>query len=191
MRKQPTLKSRREYLDIVEDSATTVRIPRAKKSFRIRWVKPYTMERLTRVWLERDLASARVADGSDVLSDLAAEPYFAFKEAALFILNNDIRIRLFYPLLWRWLAFRYDEAQMVPIIAEGKKKLPLTAHFETMVCSMDMRTDTMKMTKKEADQYQAELLSAMKQLSSRTSPPTDVPAGGSSAGSGTSATAAS
>lgn len=189
--KQPDIQSRRAYLDIVEDAVSIVPIPRTRKAVRLRWIKPYTMERLTRVWIDRDLASARISSGSDVLRDLAVEPYFAFKEAALMILNHDIKIRLFYPLLWRWLAFRYDETQIHPVIVEGKKKLPLTAHYEIMAFSTDMRTDLVKMTKKEAGQYQAELLSAMKLLSSKTSPPTDSPDGVSSDGSGTSATVAS
>ena len=127
------------------------------------------MERITRVWIERDLAAAKLDGGPDVLKDLAKEPYFAFKEAALIILNNDIKIRLFYWLYWRWLAFRYNETQIVDIIAEGKKKLPLMAHYETMAYSLDMRTDIMRMTKMEAEQYRAELLSGMKQPLSKIS----------------------
>ena len=62
---------------------------------------------------------------------------------------------------------------MTDIIAAGKKKLPLMAHYATMAYSMDMRTDLMKMTKKEAEQYRAELLSEAKRLSAKTSPDTE------------------
>ena len=58
---------------------------------------------------------------------------------------------------------------MLPIILEGKKKLPLTAHWMIMAYSADMRTDMVKMTKTEAEQYRAELLSVAKQLSSKNS----------------------
>lgn len=191
MIQQPSLKQRKEYADIVNDSVTIVRIKGTRRSVRLRWIKPYTMERITAVWIERDLASMRLEKGADVLEDLAKEPYFAFKEAALMILNNDIRIRLFYWLYWRWLAFRYDETQIVDIVKEGKKKLPLTAHYDVMAYSMDMRTDAMMMTKKEAVQYQQELLSAAKHLSSKTSPLTESPDGGFSDGKGTSDTDAS
>ena len=184
--KQPTLEQRKEYMDIVDNSVSVVPIEGTKRSVKIRWMHPYTLERITQVWIERDLASASVASGSEVAKDLCKEPYFAFKEAALMILNNDIKIRLFYPLYWRWLAHKYTERQMVPIISEGKKKLPLSAHYETMAYSMDMRTDMVKMTKTEAEQYRAELLLAMKQLSSKTSPNTGNPVGGSDGGSATS-----
>ena len=189
--KQPTLEQRKEYMDIVENSVSVVPIKGTRRKVRIRWMKPYTIERITKVWIERDLASANINKGSDVLKDLAKEPYFAFKEAALMILNHDIKIRLFYGLYWRWLAFRYNETQMVGIIDEGKKKLPLMAHYGILVYSLDMRTDAMKMTKKEAEQYRAELLLGAKQLSAKTSQGTDSHAGGFSGGSETSATDAS
>ena len=189
--KQPPLKSRKEYIDIVSDSVSLVPIPGTRKKVKVRWIKPYTMERLTSLWIERDLASAEVKQGSDVLKDLAKEPYFAFKEAALMVLNNDLKIRFLYPFYWRWLARKYDETQVVGIIAEGKKKLPLMAHFETMVYSMDMRTDMMKMTTKEAEQYRQELLSAVKQPSSKSSLPMEESVGGLVDGNATSGTGAS
>lgn len=175
--KQPTLQERKEYMDIVDNSTTIVPIKGTKRSVKLRWMHPYTIERITKVWIERDMASASVESGAETLKDLCKEPYFAFKEAALMVLNNDIKIRLFYGIYWRWLAFRYTEGQMSEIIAVGKKKLPLFQHYETMVYSMDMRTDMMKQTKKEAEQYRAELLLGMKQLSSKTSQNTGGPAG--------------
>ena len=189
--KQPTLEQRKEYMDIVENSVSVVPIKGTKRSVRLRWMKPYTMERITKVWLERDLAAAKIEKGSDVLKDLAKEPYFAFKEAALMILNHDIKIRLFYGIYWRWLAHKYDETQIAPIIEEGKKKLPLMAHYGTMAYSMDMRTDWMTMTKREVERYRAELLSEERRLSSRTSRNTDGPVGGSEGGSAISDTVAS
>lgn len=178
-------------MDIVNDAVTEVPIRGTKKKVKLSWIKPYTMERLTELWLERDLASANVTKGSEVLKDLATEPYFAFKEAALMVLNNDLKIRFFWPVLWRLWARKYSEDQMVDIIAEGKKKLPLTAHYEIMVYSLDMRTDMVRMTKKEAEQYQAERDLAMKRLSSKTSPGTGIPGGDYSDGSATSDTGVS
>ena len=189
--KQPTPEPRTEYSDIVNDSVSVVQIKGTKRTVRLHWIKPYTMERITRIWIERDLASARLEGGSDVLKDLAKEPYFAFKEAALMILNNDIKIRLFYGIYWRWLAFKYDETQIEDIVTEGKKKLPLMAHYGIMAYSLDMRTDWMTMTKKEAGQFRAELLSEAKRPSSRTFPNTAAQGGGSDDGRGISDTDAS
>lgn len=184
---QPTLQQRKEYNAIANDSVTIVPIKGTKKSVKLRWMHPYTMERLTKLWEERELASLKIREGEDVLKHLAVEPYFSFKEAALMVLNGDLRIRFFYPFLWRWYAHKYTDEQMADIIIEGKKKLPLMAHYEIMVYSLDMRTDTMGMTKKEAEQYQAERDLAAKRLLSKNSQNTGDPVGGSSVGSETSA----
>lgn len=178
-------------MDIVENSATVVPIKGTKKSFKIRWMHPYTIERMTRVWIERDLASAKVSSGSEVAEDLCQEPYFSFKEAALMILNNDIKIRLFYWFYWRWLAFRYTEDQLVDVIATGKKKVNLTAHYEAIWYLLDTRQDLIRMTAKEAEQYRAERDLAAKRLLSKTSPDTESQGGGSFVGSEISVTGVS
>ena len=180
--KQPTLAQREE--DVSHESAipSKVRIPGTKRDITLREMHPGTIEFITKIWIERDLASVKVENGSDVLKDLAKEPYFAFKEAAAYYLNHDIKLRLFWPFLWRWWAFRYTESQMLPIIVEGKKKLPYSAHFEVIAYSTDTRTDWMTMTKKEAEQYQAEQALALKRLSSKISQPTESQGGGSESG---------
>lgn len=167
---RPSIGQRKEYFDIVADAPAAVRIPGTRKVVRITGIKPYTMERLTALWLERDLASVEVKDGSDVLKDMAKEPYFAVREACIFVLNSYWKLRLVYPFMWRiWAYLRgYTDSQMEPVILEGKKKLQLEAHWRVMAYSLDMRTDMMMMTKKEAEQYRAELLSAEKLLSLKT-----------------------
>jgi hypothetical protein len=179
--KQPSISAQREYDEIVNNTPTTVAIPGTKKSVKLTGIKPYTIERLTKLWLSRDMAIQE--DSSSALKDLCSEPYFAVKEACLFILNGYWKIRLFFPLMWRiWGKLRgYTEGQMIPIIQEGKKKLPLTAHWMNMAFSVDMRNDWMKMTTKEAKEYQAELLSEMKALSSKNSPNTEEQGDSSSA----------
>lgn len=186
--KQPDFKARKAYHEIVDDLPASVRIPGTRRKVKIRGMKPYTIERLTALWLERDAASAPESS-SETLRSMCVEPYFSVREACLIVLNSYWRIRLLYPLMWRlwgkWLG--YTEEQMSPIIEEGKKKLPLAAHWRNMAFSTDMRTDWMKMTAKEAEQYRAELLSAAKALSSRSGRSTGGQ-GGSSSGSSPSGT---
>ena len=160
---QPKLDSRIDYAAHESARPSVVVIPGTKRKLTMREIHPGTIKKVTEIWIERDLAAARISSGPEVLKDLAKEPYFAFKEAAILYLNHDLKLRFIYPLLWRIWAHRYTESQMLPIIAEGKKKLPRTAHYKIMAYSLDMRTDMMKMTKAEAEQYQAELLSAAKQ----------------------------
>ena len=167
--KQPDLKARRDYGEIAFDIPTVVPIPGTSKKVTLTGMHPYTIERLTQLWLERDLQTA-LSDSSDTLKSMCTDPYFAVKEALLFVLNGYWKIKLFFPFLsWWWGKVKgYTEEQMLPIILEGKKKVPLTAHWSNMAYSVDMRSDWMKMTKAEAEQYRAELLLVAKQLSSKS-----------------------
>ena len=87
------------------------------------------------------------------------------------VLNGWCKINLFHKFLTFWWGKvkGYTDEQMLPIILEGKKKLPLTAHWMIMAYSSDMRMDAVKMTKTEAEQFRAELISVAKQLSSKNS----------------------
>lgn len=168
--RQADLNTRREYDEVVNDTPVSVKIPGTRKTVRLRGVKPYTLERVTRLWLERDVTKAP-EDSASTLKSMCAEPYFAVKEALYFVLNSYWKIRLFHGLLsfWWGKVIGYTDAQMLPIIMEGKKKLPLMEHWTIMAYSADMRTDMTKMTRKEAEEYRAELLSVANRLSSRNS----------------------
>lgn len=161
------------YNDIVEDKPTYILIPRTRRVLRLAGIKPYTLERLTQLWVERDAALPE--SSGDTLKSMCVEPYFTIKEACLFWLNGYFKIKFLFPIMWRVWAYvrEYTEEQMMPIIQEGKKKLQLTAHWTNMAFSVDMRMDWKKMTEKEAEQYRAELLSVANQLSSKSSQNTE------------------
>ncbi|MCQ2141682.1 MAG: hypothetical protein MJY83_04990 [Bacteroidales bacterium] len=173
MQMQPNSSARKEYDDIVNDTPTLVHIPGTKKKVKLTGMKPYTIERLTMLWSEREMSITK--DAPATLKSLCREPYFSVKEACLMVSNSYLKIIFIYPVKWRIWAYLkgYTEDQMTPIIMEGKKKLPLMGHWQNMAFSVDMRTDWMKMTAKEAEQYRAELLSAANQLSSRSTPATE------------------
>ena len=168
--KQADINARRVLDGIVENTPTIVSIPGTKKKVKLCGVKPYTLERITKLWLERD-SMAIPEDTESTLKSMCSEPYFAVKEALYFTLNSWWKIKLFHKILTFWWGKvkGYTDEQMLPIIMEGKKKLPLTAHWMLMTYSADMRTDMLKMTKTEAEQFRAELLSAAKRLSSKSS----------------------
>ena len=168
--KQADISARQGLNEVTENTPTIVQIPDTKKKVSLRGVKPYTLERITKLWLERDTMAAP-EDAATTLKSMCAEPYFAVKEALYFVLNSWWKINLFHGFLTFWWGKvkGYTDDQMLPIILEGKKKLPLTAHWMIMAYSSDMRMDAVKMTKTEAEQFRAELLSAAKQLSSKSS----------------------
>ena len=168
--KKIDVKARQELNEITGNKPAIVEIPGTKKRVKVYGVKPYTLEKITELWIERDV-NAAPEDGASTLKSLCSEPYFAVREALYFVLNSWWKINLFHKFLTFWWGKikGYTDEQMLPIILEGKKKLPLTAHWMIMAYSADMRTDMMKMTKTEAEQFRAELLSVANQLSSKSS----------------------
>lgn len=170
--KKPGIKVKGEFNSIMNNSSTIVFIPDTKRRVKIKWVGPYLLERLTGLWCERDLT--RPQNSGETLKSLCKDSYFNHKQAALFVLNSFFRIKLFYPILWRWYAYirNYKEHQLTPIIETGKKKIPLLPYWTNIVLTMDMRVDWMTMTQKEAEQYQAELISGNAPISAKNSPNT-------------------
>ena len=168
--KQADLQARMLLDENANNTPTIVQIPSTKKRVKVRGIKPYTLEKVTQLWLERDVMTIP-EDSASTLKSMCTEPYFAIREALYFVLNDWFKINLFHRFLTFWWGKvrGYTDEQMLPIIMEGKKKLPLTAHWMIMAYSADMRTDMVKMTKKEAEEYRAELLSVAKQLSSKSS----------------------
>lgn len=164
--------ARAAYADLVFDQAEIVPIRGTRRSVKIRGVRPYTLECLTRLWLERE-GEEPAEDGMGTLQQLCQDPYFSIKQASLFVLNGYWSIRLFHWLVWRWWAYvyQYSEEQMLPIISAGKKKLPLMAFWGNMAYTSDMRTDWVRMTAKEAEVFRQELRSGQNVPSSKTSPP--------------------
>lgn len=161
------------------DIPTRVHIPGTKRDVKLTGIHPYTLRRLTQLWVERE-NTVVPEDSASTLKSMSIEPYFAIKEAVILTLNSWWKLRLLYPIKWRIWAYlhEYTEEQMSPIIQEGKKKLPLMAHWQNMAFSVDMRTDWMKMTTKEAEQYRAELLSGTKLPSLKNFPATGGTIGG-------------
>ena len=158
--KQPSLEAKSDLVGIDENLPDIVSIPDTNRKVKIRALHPYTHEMLTKIWVTRDLS--RPGNGTETVSELLKDPYFNHKIAALFVLNGFFRIKLFYGLLWRWYAYirGYREYQLTDIIKTAKKKIPLIAYYRNIMLTMDMRTDWMTMTNKEAEQYRAELISA-------------------------------
>lgn len=173
MSKQPDKFARAELEAIVSDRPLRVAVRGTRRSVKIRGIKPYTIERLTRLWVSRDLT--RPDDSASTLRSLCKDPYFNHKQAALFMLNGYARIRLLYGIVWRWWAYvrQWEEWQLTDVIVAAKKKIPLRAYWTNMALTADMRNDWMTMTAKEAAQYQADAISAAARLSSKSTPDTE------------------
>lgn len=173
--KQVDKKARKAYREVVDidGDVAEVGIKGTGRKVKVRGIKPYTIERLTRLWGQRDMQLPETS--SDTLKEVCIDPYFGVKCACIIAINSYWGLRFIYPFKWRIWAFLrgYGEEQVEGIIAEGKKKLPLAAFWRNMAYLTDMRADWRRMTTKEAETFQAEQISVANALLSRSTPNTE------------------
>lgn len=164
---QPTIQDEKELMAINDDGKTIIEIPRCKKKYKIGYIKPYAQERFTKFILQ---AEPEVPNSElSVLTDIRKRSRLHHKAASVIILNDWYKIKLFFPILWRWLFFikGYTPDQLQPIIVEGKKKIQVQDYSINMAFLAMMMETAKMMTTKEAKAYQAELLSAYGQNSEK------------------------
>jgi hypothetical protein len=144
---QPGVDDRKLLNDVIENSIDVVRIPGTKRSYRIGWTRWCVRRKVTKVM-------TGCKTGVD-------EMLVAHKVAACVILGGYWKIRFFFPLVWRWLAYvrQYSENQLLPIIETGKKKVPAEDYYRCITLATGMTDLMMTMTKDEAESIRRELLS--------------------------------
>lgn len=140
---QPDIEAQKELNSIIENLPDYVRI--GKKRYRVKWLHPVTVRKINQIVLE---------DGNDHNA--------SHKTAACIALNNVFKLKLLYPLLWRWFYYikQYTEDDFTEILALGKKKIPLQAYYANTILMTDMKDTMMAMTKEEASSFRQELITA-------------------------------
>lgn len=141
----PALEDEQLLNDVMEDSIDEVAIKGTSKKYKIGWLKKGTMRKMSAVALE---------EGKDDM--------LSAKTAALIVLNNYWKIKLWYPVLWRWFFYvkEYTDEQLADILATGKKKVPYIAFLTNTILVTGMKDTIMTMTKKEAERIRQGLPTA-------------------------------
>ena len=131
--KEATRSDEQKLQEVRTGAKSTIQWGRIK--FRIGWMRPYTLERITGL----------VLNGKE--NEIPA------RVAALILLNGFFSINLFYPFLWRWLYHRVPSDVLMEIITEGKKKeASLTQDYWTcIILATAMRDSKQNLKKEEAD----------------------------------------
>ena len=129
---QPNLATRLALMQIEGGIEESVTIPHTRKKVRIKFLTDYTLQKITRLLLEREELeeAAKGKDANAVMRSAVKHPYFSIKMAALAALNTPFKIAVFYPFLWRWWAFvrHFTEEQMAPVAEAIQKKNQLILH---------------------------------------------------------------
>lgn len=152
---QPTLEEQRQYKSLEDNTPTEITIPRTKKKYLIRWLKHCQLEYLTKLLIRKkkkdneDIAE----DDKSMLDILTSDAKLSCKAAAIYTLNGLFKLHFCYWFRWRWFYYirQYDDIQLRPILAEGKKKVPLMQFFTATTSLIGAKDTLLQMTMMEAE----------------------------------------
>ena len=166
---QPSFAAQQNYASIIADTPTEVSIPRTKKKYKIFWLCNGQLEKLSMILIRK-----KKVDNDDI-SDPDSDPFSAItddlktscKTAATYILHGYWTLKLKYWFLWRWFYYvrQYDNIQLMPLLLEGKKKVPLEQYLLTITLLTGARGTLMQMRMEEAE---AELIRREHDLAARS-----------------------
>ena len=153
---QPTQEEQRQYKSLENNTPTEVAIPRTKKKYLIRWLKHCQLEYLTRLLIHNQVS---------MLDVISSDAKLSCKAAAIYTLNGLFKLHFCYWFRWRWFYYirQYDDIQLQPILAEGKKKVPLMQFFAATTSLIGAKDTLLQMTMMEAEHILQGL--SMEQLS--------------------------
>lgn len=142
---QPNADDERLLNAVVEDSVDVV-VVRGRK-FRIGWLRNRTKRKIT-----------------DILLNEADDDKVNSKCAAAIVLNGFFKIWLLYWFLWRWFYYvmQYGDAELLPVIEMGKKKVRLEHYCAATILLTDMRDTVMMMTREEVGRIRQESIGALR-----------------------------
>lgn len=122
--KQPSLAARQAVMSILNDTPTVVSIPGTRHKVKLGFLRDCTVDKVTRLLLEREEQEEQAKEAEDLMRSVAKHPYLNLKIAVCYVLNDYWKLRLWFPLVWRWWAYvwRLDESQVASVLAGAQKK---------------------------------------------------------------------
>ena len=162
---QPSLDSQKNYVSLRDNDATIVSVYGTKKKYKIRWLKNGQIDKLSRLLIRKGDTDDKDKEQDSPLDAVINDSRLACKAAAIYILDGYWKLKFRYWFLWRWFYYirQYDNAQLQPILEEGKKKVPLTQFLLTTMSLTGVRDTLMSMRTEEAERILQELASAQRQ----------------------------
>lgn len=111
-------------MSIMNDVPTVITIPGTKHKVKLKFLRDCTVDKVTRLLLEREEAEERAEGADELMRSAAKYPYLNLKIAVCYVLNDYWKLRLWFPLVWRWWAYvwRLNEAQVAAVLDCVKKK---------------------------------------------------------------------
>lgn len=122
--KQPSLAARQAVMSILNDTPTKITIPGTRHKVKMGFLRDCTVDKVTRLLLEREEQEEKTNDAEEMMRSAAKHPYLNLKIAVCYVLNDYWKLRIWFPLVWRWWAYvwRLNESQVASVLAEAQKK---------------------------------------------------------------------
>ncbi len=132
-------------MSIMNDTSTVVEIPRTKHKVKMGFLRDCTVDKVTRLLLEREEQEENETSAEGLMKSAAKHPYLNLKIAVCYVLNDYWKLRLWFPLVWRWWAYvwRLDESQVASVLVEAQKKTADLLNWYSMSSQFgrDIRAD--------------------------------------------------
>ena len=166
---QPGVEAQRTYASMRDNDATVVGILGTKKKYKIRWLKNGQLDKLSRLLIRKGDTDDQDGQKDSPLDAIIDDSKLACKAAAIYILDGYWKIKFRYWFLWRWFSYirQYDNAQLQPILDEGKKKVPLMQFLMSTMSLTGARATLMTMRTEEAERTLQELATAQQEATAK------------------------
>ncbi len=152
---QPDLAAQQNYASIIADTPTEVAIPRTKKKYKIFWLTNGQLEKLAMLLVRKKKVdnNDNPDPESDPFSAVADDLKLSSKAAAIYTLHGYWNLKLNFWWKWRWFYYvrQYDNIQLMPLLIEGKKKVPLEQYLWTITFLTGARGTLLQMRMEEAE----------------------------------------
>jgi len=127
------------------------------KTYKCRYLKEWTAGKISYLIAQREPNAE--ADVSQMIELMKKNNTIASKCVALMILEKPLKVRLFYPFLWRKLYKTCTSRELTQALTTVYEALDLSFFFQNMILVEQMNILKKKLTKIELKQLSAELQS--------------------------------
>lgn len=158
--RQPSIEGQREYVSLRDNDPTEVLV--RDKKFKLYWLHKGQLAKLGRLLIRKENVDNPQSDEVsfyDKSDRIAQDCKLSCKAAAIYVLNGFWKLSLCYWFLWRWFYYikQYDDAELTELLAEGKKKVPLSQFLANTMLLTGARDTLMMMRMEEAEHILQEL----------------------------------
>lgn len=171
--KQADLNAQRAQIEVTQNIKDEIILSNGEK-IRIGMMMNPTQDKLNEIYVEYE-SCKKALEGDDLVTEKLRNDltrrYYA-KCAAAIILNNYLKIKFFFGIKWRILYYLKSLSgdDYFNIIALAKKKATEQQYLLAMALLVTMTDMWTTMTKKEAEEYRAELDLVREHQSLKSSP---------------------